>query len=63
MPMSRERSLQRALELGFVVHFQQHIHAKRDAPHPRAPARCMSSTAAMMIRMQSAPQARASATW
>ena len=28
MPISRERSLQRALEFGFVVHLDQHVHAE-----------------------------------
>ena len=53
---------QRALELGFVVHFEQHVHAERERGVSRASRAVASSTAAMMIRMQSAPQARASAT-
>ena len=30
MPISRERSLQRAVELGLVVHLDQHVHAERE---------------------------------
>ena len=48
--------LQRALELIFVVHFDQHVHAIVRTRHLRSSRAAASSTAAMMIRMQSAPQ-------
>ena len=60
MPISRERELQRALELGLVMHLDQHVHAERERRVLELAAPRASSTAAMMIRMQSAPQARAS---
>ena len=31
MPMSRDFSAQRALELGLVMHFDQHVHAERES--------------------------------
>ena len=60
MPISREARLQRALQFRLVMHLDQHIHAERRAPPPRCARASSSSTAAMMIRMQSAPSARAS---
>ena len=62
MPISRERQPQRALEFGLVVDLEQHVHAEGERGVLERRVRSRSSTAAMMIRMQSAPQARASAT-
>ena len=47
---------QRALELGLVVHLDQHVHAERERRRFELARRSASSTAAMMMRMQSAPQ-------
>ena len=53
---------ERTLELGVVVHLEQHVHAEPIAAASISAA-APSSSAAMMMRMQSAPIARASATW
>ena len=55
MPISRVVEAQRAVELGAVMHFDQHVEAElaRRRPPARAPAR--RSSAAMISRMQSAP--------
>ena len=61
MPMSGDRQLERPVELGFVMDFGENI----DAPIMRGGFKSRarpSSIIAMMSRMQSAPQARASAT-
>ena len=54
--------LQRPLHLGLVMHLDQHVHAELEGGLLER-LRLASSTLAMMIRMQSAPQARASCTW
>ena len=59
MPISRASSAQRALELGLVVHLDQHVHAEIVRVVVER-ARLVVVDAAMITRMQSAPQARAS---
>ena len=46
--------------LGLVMHLDQHVHAELERGVLEVARPSSSSTAAMMIRMQSAPQARAS---
>ena len=51
---------QRPFKLLLVVHLDQRVHAERDRRRFEFGCAAASSTAAMMIRMQSAPAARAS---
>ena len=62
MPISLVSSAKRAVKLGLVVHLGEHVHAEIVRGARSAPRAVASSTAAMMMRMQSAPQARASST-
>ena len=61
MPISRDFRRSARSSSFFVVHFDQHVHAERECRRLEFAAQA-SSTAAMMMRMQSAPQARASVT-
>ena len=45
MPISRDFELQRALELGLVVHLDQHVHAERERRVLERPRAVASSSA------------------
>ena len=54
--------LKRAVKLGLVMHLGEHVHAEIGRAASARSRAVASSTAAMMMRMQSAPSARASST-